>query len=145
MATVTEIATAISTQLLTLSDVDYVSVSEFTPAISTEKIAAFVVPFEQETTGDFLALSGSALNARHRLRCEFWVKHTAGNATATAQRARDVSTLAMIVLMQNNGTGYQLDTSESFTELIDDQFVTIDQTPFLVASLSVPVRNTLTL
>lgn len=145
MATVTTIATAIKTQLLALSDVDYASVSEFAPAISSATVAAFVVPFEQESNGEFLDLAGTSLLVRHRIRCEFWVKHTQGAVATTMQLARDICTLAMIGLMQTDGTGYDLDTESAFDEIVSDTFVQVDSVPYLVAALVVPVRNEITL
>ena len=145
MATVTSIVTAIKAVIDTLADVDQSSISDFVPAIETEKVAALIVPFEQDSTAQFLDVGGTYLEMSHAIRCEFWVKHTNASAATTAQRARDIALSAITALMQSDGTGYDLDPEGEFTERVDEIFTVMNDVAFLVVALTIPIRNEVTL
>ena len=98
MGSVTNIAQALVDVCVDyLSDVDYGSVSDFYPAVQTQKIAVIALPFAQASTSEPESFGTGELVMIHRLRLEFWVKHTQGTADATMQRARDVATEAAVV------------------------------------------------
>lgn len=142
MATVTSIATALKTTLLNgLSDVDYASIDEFLPPIKTRKVALIIVPNGQETSIRFESLAATTLHFTHRIPCEFWVKHTQGDAATTQQRARDIARLAAVELAQNDGSSYDLDFDLAVESQIADQYIEVGGVPFLVVTLLVPVTN----
>ena len=140
MGSVTTIAQAVLAVLSTHSDIDYTSASDFLPAVQSQKVAALIVPFGQTSTAELDTVDGATMTLVHRLKVELWVKHTQGSAAVTAQRARDIATECMALLMVNDGDGYELDVSP-FEEQVDPALVQYSQTSWLVSTLTVPVRN----
>ncbi len=144
MGTVTDIAQALVDAVIAgVADVDYGSASEFLPAVQTSKVAVLAVPFAQSTTFDLETLDAGELVATHRIRLEFWTKHTQGAASVTMQRARDVATSAMAVLIANDGDDYEL-AAQPAEETVDPAMVQYSQASWLVSVLMVPVRNIIT-
>ena len=141
MATVTSIVTGLQTALNTLSDVDQSSISDFLPPVKTQCVALCIVPLGQETEAEFEDLSGSTLVFSHRIPCEFWVKHDAGDVATTQQRAREIIHDAIKVLAQNDGTNYTLDFEFTFESQVSDQFIDVGNSTYLLATLIVPVRD----
>ena len=72
-----------------ISDVDTVSSTEFTPAITTAKIAALSPAFELESRFQWETLDSADVVVIHRIPLEFWVKHD-GKVTNTMTRARNI-------------------------------------------------------
>lgn len=140
MGSVTDIAQAVIDVLLTHDDVEYGSVSDFAPAVQAQKIAVLAVPFGQSSTGEPETMDPTMVTLTHRLRIEFWCKHTQGKTADTSQRARDIATEAIALLMVNDGEGYELSTGP-FEETIDPALVQFNQASWLVSTLTVPVRN----
>ena len=108
--------------------------------MQTQQIAVLAVAFAQASTGEVEAMDAGEIVMTHRIRLEFWIKHTQGLAAATMQRGRDVATDAAVVILANDGTGYEL-TPGTFEEAVDPQMVQHNQAAWLVSVLTVPVRN----
>lgn len=140
MGSVSDIAQAVMDVVGTLPDVDYTSISDFTPAIQSQKVAALCVAFGQSSSGEPETMDPTMVTLTHRLRVEFWVKHVQGKAADTMQRGRDISTEAIAALMVNDGDGYELALG-AFEETVDPVLVSHNQSSWLVATLTVPVRN----
>jgi len=141
MATVTSIAAALASTLLAgLTEVDTASTSSFYPALNTASVGLVVSPFGQETTYSAQTFGGSAL-AVHRIPLEFWVRHTQGDEAATMQRARDVATQAVAVLLANDGAGYELARDVGIEERVDQTVTQVANAPWVVVALIVPVEN----
>jgi hypothetical protein len=145
MATVSAIVTAMATALNKLAWIDTVSTDDFVPAVTVSSVACMIVPFEQETAVTLDSLDADAAVMVHRITVEFWVKHAQGQAAITMQKARDAGTLAIIQLMADDGTGYVLARDVTFAERIEPAFVTHANTPWLIASLVVPIENEVTI
>jgi hypothetical protein len=86
-------------------------------------------------------LGGTYHRVTYRLPVEFWCKHTPGAQATVMERARDASTLAMIALLNSDGSGYQLSEDVGFEERIDPTFVQHGNADWLVATLIVPIIN----
>lgn len=126
--------------LADVADVDTVSASDFTPAITTAKVAALSPAFELESSFTWEALDGGEIVVTHRIPIEFWVKHD-GKPETTMQRARDIGAAALAALVDNAGTGYELafDNPVSFT--VDPGLTTVNSLSWLVATMFVSVRD----
>lgn len=126
--------------LADVADVDTVSASDFTPAITTAKVAALSPAFELESSFTWEALDGGEIVVTHRIPIEFWVKHD-GKPETTMQRARDIGAAALAALVDNDGTGYELafDNPVSFT--VDPGLTTVNSLSWLVATMFVSVRD----
>ena len=127
-----------------IADVDTVSSTEFTPAITTTKIAALSPAFDLESRFLWESLGGAEVVVIHRIPIEFWVKHD-GKATHTMTRARNIGTDAINALVAADGTGYELLFDDPVTFAVDPAFVTINSVAWLVATMFVSVRDTLTI
>lgn len=141
MATVSAIVAAMATALDKLTWVDEVSTSDMQPAITVARCAALIVPFGQEGAMSVDSLDGATITVTTRINVEFWVKHEQGNAAVTMQIARDAGTLAMAQLMTDDGIGYVIARELPFLERIDPLFSQHAGVPWLVASLTVPIEN----
>jgi hypothetical protein len=127
-----------------IADVDTVSSTEFTPAITTQKIAALSPAFDLESRFQWETLDGAEVIVIHRIPLEFWVKHE-GVTTNTMTRARDIGASAINALVAADGTGYELLFDDPVTFAVDPAFVTINSVAWLVATMFVSVRDTLTI
>lgn len=125
-----------------VADVDSVSSSDFTPAITTAKIAALSPAFEVESRFVWESMSASEIVAVHRVPIEFWVKHD-GRPAATMQRARDIGASALAALVSADGTGYELVFDDPVTFSIDPGLTTVNSLSWLVATMFVSVRDAL--
>ena len=126
-----------------IADVDTVSSTEFTPAITTTKIAALSPAFDLESRFQWESLGGAEVIVIHRIPIEFWVKHD-GKTTNTMTRARNIGTDAINALVAADGTGYELLFDDPVTFAVDPAFVTINSVAWLVATMFVSVRDTVT-
>ena len=127
-----------------IADVDTVSSTEFTPAITTAKIAALSPAFDLESRFQWETFDGAEVVVIHRIPIEFWVKHD-GKTTNTMTRARNIGTDAINALVAADGTGYELLFDDPVTFAVDPAFVTINSVAWLVATMFVSVRDTLTI
>ncbi len=143
MASVSSIAAAIATQLDALTWVDSASSTNYLPAAANVTCVAFVIPFDQESSVVQESLSANVTMV-HQLTVEFWIQvKTSAIATAMAT-AQDACTLAIVKLVNMDGTGYVLDAGLDFQERIEPAPVTHVGVPWIVAALRVPVRNEVT-
>lgn len=126
--------------LADIADVDTVSSSDFTPAITTAKVAALSPAFELESSFTWEALGTAEIVAVHRIPIEFWVKHD-GKPAATMQRARDVGAAALLALVNNDGAGYELAFDSPVTFTVDPGLTTVNSLSWLVATMFVSVRD----
>src|SRR5690606_38388510 len=94
-----------------IADVDTVSSTEFTPAITTTKIAALSPAFDLESRFSWETFDGAEVVVIHRIPLEFWVKHD-GKTTYTMTRARNIGTEAINALVAADGTGYELEFAD---------------------------------
>lgn len=143
MATVTSIATALKTQLTTLSYVDQSSITQFLPAIETQKVALIIPPYGQRDAGTYLTMT--KMEMIHRIRCEFWVRlipDSDGSAGTVFGYAREIPVDAMQVLMNNDGTNYDLAEDELIeSETVDTPIDVEGSGTFAVVIVTVPCRN----
>lgn len=140
MGSVTDIATALVGAITAgVADVDYGSITDLSPAITTQKVACLCLPFGQRSETVFTDMGGGEMVSTIRLRLEFWVKHASGTATQTMQRARDISHDAMVALIAADGTGYDLAPDAGFSEEVDQAPTAEGGATWLVATLIVPV------
>ncbi len=126
--------------LADVSDVDTVSSSDFTPAITTTKVAALSPAFELESGFSWETLGATEIVVTHRIPIEFWIKHD-GKPAATMQRARDIGASALSALVDNDGTGYELVFSEPVSFSVDPGLTTVNSLSWLVATMFVSVRD----
>mgnify|MGYP000962019636 CR=1 FL=1 len=126
--------------LADVSDVDTVSSSDFTPAITTTKVAALSPAFELESGFSWEVLGVTEIVVTHRIPIEFWIKHD-GKPAATMQRARDIGASALSALVDNDGTGYELVFSEPVSFSVDPGLTTVNSLSWLVATMFVSVRD----
>ena len=136
--TLTAIVDAMLAVIETLDDVDTVSSSDFTPAITTARIAALSPAFGIEI--DYRWDTFDELSFVYRIPIEFWVKHS-GQPSATMQRARDIGDAALSALLTGDGTGYQLVFEDAITISVDPAFTTLNSQSWLVATMFVNVRT----
>ena len=136
--TLTAIVDAMLAVILTLDDVDTVSSSDFTPAITTARIAALSPAFGIEI--DYRWDTFDELSFVYRIPIEFWVKHS-GQPAATMQCARDIGDAALAALLTGDGTGYQLVFEDAITISVDPAFTTLNSQSWLVATMFVNVRT----
>jgi hypothetical protein len=140
MATVTSIATAIATQMDALSFVDRTSINEYVPAAMGSTCVCLITPFSQETGSDYSSF-GDTVTLRHTLSVEFWVQIKNGAVATAMQIARDAGYLAIVKLLDKDGTGYTLDRAINFQERITPEPVTVANVPWVICVLRVPVEN----
>jgi len=126
--------------LADIADVDTVSSSDFTPAITMAKVAALSPAFELESSFTWEALSDDGIVVTHRIPIEFWVKHD-GKPAATMQRARDIGASALSALVNNDGAGYELAFDSPVTFTVDPGLTTVNSLSWLVATMFVSVRD----
>ena len=126
-----------------ISDVDTVSSTEFTPSITTAKIAALSPAFDLESRFQWETLDGADVVVIHRIPLEFWVKHD-GKTTYTMTRARNIGAEAINALVAADGTGYELLFDDPVTFSVDPALTTINSVAWLVATMFVSVRDTVT-
>lgn len=126
-----------------IADVDTVSSTEFTPAITTTKVAALSPAFDLESRFQWETFDGAEVVVIHRIPLEFWVKHD-GRTTNTMTRARDIGASAVNALVAADGTGYELVFDDPVTFSVDPAFTTINSVSWLVATMFVSVRDTVT-
>ena len=136
--TLTAIVDAMLAVILTLDDVDTVSSSDFTPAITTAKIAALSPAFGIEI--DYRWDTFDELSFVYRIPIEFWVKH-GGTPSSTMQRARNIGDAALLALLTGDGAGYQLVFEDAITISVDPAFTTLNSQSWLVATMFVNVRT----
>ena len=127
-----------------ISDVDTVSSTEFTPAITTAKVAALSPAFDLESRFQWETFDGGEVVCIHRVPIEFWVKQD-GKTTNTMTRARDIGASAIAALVAADGTGYELLFDDPVTFSVDPAFTTVNSVAWLVATMFVSVRDTLTI
>ena len=127
-----------------VADVDTVSSTEFTPAITTAKIAALSPAFDLESRFQWETFDGGEVVCIHRVPIEFWVKHD-GKTTNTMTRARDIGSSAIAALVAADGTGYELLFDDPVTFSVDPAFTTVNSVAWLVATMFVSVRDALTI
>ena len=127
-----------------VSDVDSVSSSDFTPAITTARIAALSPAFELESRFTWETLDVFAVTVTHRVPIELWIKHD-GKSAATMQRARDIGVAAMAALVTADGTGYTLVYDEPVSFTVDPGITTVNSLAWLVATMFVSVRDELSI
>ena len=145
MATVDSIVDGLAAAVANVSTVDQVSTDTFTPAISTQSIAAMIVPFGQSAGGDVhFTLGGGTAEIVHSIPIEFWVKHVPGAEATTMQRARNVPQLAIAQLLASDGTGYDLAPEGEFTVTTESTFIEIGGQAYLTVTLTVPCRDEVT-
>ena len=145
MTAPTSIADAMLSAINTaIADVDSVSSTEFTPAITTAKIAALSPAFDLESRFQWETFDGAEVVVIHRIPLEFWVKHD-GKTTHTMTRARNIGTEAINALVAADGTGYELEFADPVTFAVDPAFTTVNSVAWLVATMFVSVRDTLTI
>jgi hypothetical protein len=126
--------------LADIADVDTVSSSDFTPAITTAKVAALSPAFELESSFTWEALGDDSIVVTHRIPIEFWVKHD-GKPAATMQRARNIGASALSALVDKDGTGYELAFDDPVTFTVDPGLTTVNSLSWLVATMFVSVRD----
>jgi len=141
MADVSDITSAIVTVLDALSWVDEASDTTFQPAITVPSCCALVVPFGQEATSEAVDVAGTYHRVIYRLPVEFWIKHASGDQATTMQIARDAGTLAMVALLDSDGTGYSLARDVGFEERIEPAFVQHGNANWLIVTVIVPIEN----
>ena len=127
-----------------VADVDTVSSTEFTPAITTSKVAALSPAFDLESWFQWESFDGTEVVVIHRIPIEFWVKHD-GKTTNTMTRARNIGTSAINALVAADGTGYELLFDDPVTFSVDPVFRTVNSVAWLVDTMFVSVRDTLTI
>lgn len=120
-----------------LSEVDYKSRTEFFPVMQTTNTAVLAMPFGMTTTATFLALSGS-WRLVHRIPFEFWIKHVNGAASTSTAAAFDLGYKAIRVLQDHDETDFSLDADTPLEWTVDPNPSTINNLPWLVATLVVP-------
>lgn len=149
MAEVTDVASALKTILDTLSDVDYSSLSEYTPAIKTQEVALLIVPFEQNGVMAYAGTGKYSLVHAHRLVCEFWVKVDTGSTATAITLARDICLKALRLIAANptlDGTVTQVGSSLLGNAGLLGQYDILPryeergQVPYIIARLFVPVE-----
>lgn len=139
-ATLTLVDALLAVILADVADVDTVSSSGFTPAITTAKVAALSPAFELESSFTWEALGGGGIVVTHRIPIEFWVKHD-GSPAATMQRARNIGASALSALVDKDGTGYELAFDNPVTFTVDPGLTTVNSLSWLVATMFVSVRD----
>lgn len=137
--TITTIADAIKTELLTLTEVDYASATEFTPPISTQSVACLVVPFGQRGETSALSLSNNQIVGVYRIPVEFWVKHIQGAPGTSMTLVRDIGMKAMKQLLGSSSTAFVVDNDTPFEEDVNDTPVEVGGQPYFISRLLVPV------
>jgi hypothetical protein len=123
-----------------VADVDTTSSTDFTPAITTRSVAALSPAFELASSFEWDTLGVNEIVATHRIPIEFWIKHD-GKPAATMQRARDVGASALLALVDNDGTGYELAFDDPVTFTVDPGLTTVNSLSWLVATMFVSVRD----
>lgn len=126
--------------LADITDVDTVSSSDFTPAITTAKVAALSPAFELESSFTWESLGGGSIVVTHRIPIEFWVKHD-GKPAQTMQRARNIGASALSALVDKDGAGYELAFDSPVTFTVDPGLTTVNSLSWLVATMFVSVRD----
>ena len=95
LATMAAIYGALKTVLATTSGVDQSSTSEYLPPIQTANTALIITPFGKESRFGIESFADTSASWQaHRIRCEFWTKHTGSNST-TMSRAWDIGSAAV--------------------------------------------------
>jgi len=149
MTSVTDVATQLKAILAVLADVDESSLSSYTPAIKTQKIALLIVPFEQSGMMSYAGTGKHSLVHAHRISCEFWVKVDTGNVAAAVERGRDICLQAMRLIAANptlNGSVLQVGSSLLGNQgrigeyNILPRYEERGQIPYIIARLFVPVE-----
>jgi len=111
---ITDVATQLRLILDTLTEVDYSSLNDYTPATRTSKVALLIVPFEQSGMMQFGGVGNVSLIHAHRLACEFWIRADGGTVATAMEYGRDICLKAMRLIAANptlNGTVAQVGSS----------------------------------
>lgn len=151
LATMAAIYGALKTVLATVSGVDQSSTSEFLPPIQTANTALIITPFGKESRFGIESFADIAASWQaHRIRCEFWTKHTGSNSI-TMSRAWDIGSAAVTVLLANQTLGGVIDTIGFFDgdggfdfdidAVTDDEMIEIAGVPYLRTVVNVPLTD----
>ncbi len=151
LATMAAIYGALKTVLATVSGVDQSSTSEYLPPIQTANTALIITPFGKESRFGIESFADATASWQaHRIRCEFWTKHTGDNAT-TMSRAWDIGSAAVTVLLANQTLGGVIDTigffdgNSSFDydidAVTDDEMIEIAGIAYLRTVVVVPLSD----
>lgn len=150
MADITDVVVQLKTILSVLPDVDQSSMSDYVPAIETQKAALLIVPFEQSGAMGYASLNGgSSLVHAHRISCEFWVKVDKGNVDAAIKRGRDLCLQALRLIAANprlNGTVTKVGSALLGQQGVIGQYDILPRyeekghVPFIIARLFIPVE-----
>lgn len=150
MSTVTQIITQIVAVLDDISDIDTTSISEFLPPVTTQKVALIVPPIGMRGHIGWATPDRDPRFQSHRIPCEFWIKVDTGNLSSCMERGREICLTAARKLIDSgnlNGTvmsvGYMLINGESdgpdLEYRVDDELITVGKSPYIRATLFVPV------
>ena len=119
-----------------VADIDTVSSSDFSPAITTAKVAALSPAFDLEQSFTWQSLSSDNVLITHRIPIELWVKHD-GNPATTMQRARDIGVSVIDALIAADGTGFTMIYDDPVSFSVDPALTTINSVSWLVATMIV--------
>ena len=119
-----------------VADIDTVSSSDFSPAITTAKVAALSPAFDLEQSFTWQSLSNDSVLITHRIPIELWVKHD-GNPATTMQRARDIGVSVIDALIAADGTGFTMIYDDPVSFSVDPALTTINSVSWLVATMIV--------
>ena len=119
-----------------VADIDTVSSSDFSPAITTAKVAALSPAFDLEQSFTWQSLSSDNVLITHRIPIELWVKHD-GNPATTMQRARDIGVSVIDALIAADGTGFTMIYDDPVLFSVDPALTTINSVSWLVATMIV--------
>ena len=119
-----------------VADIDTVSSSDFSPAITTAKVAALSPAFDLEQSFTWQSLSSDSVLITHRIPIELWVKHD-GNPATTMQRARDIGVSVIDALIAADGTGFTMIYDDPVSFSVDPALTTINSVSWLVATMIV--------
>lgn len=149
MATIAQIVTALASTLTSnIAQIDQSSTGEYLPSIKTANTALIIPAFGQESEAGILNLAGDEYQT-HRIRCEFWVKHTGDNASLTT-RTRAIAGEAVRVLMTNSTlgdvvhtVGYYNGTDFEYVirTTVADGLIEVGGAPYCVVTVLVPVTD----
>lgn len=137
--TVATIVAALESVLDDVTGVDQTSIDTYTPATSTQGTALLITPFGQSAVVQFTDLAGDKARYIHRIPCEFWTKFSTGAQATTIAAARDIGRLAVIALMTNDSTGYEIWPEEDITVSVTEVPVIIGDMAYIVTTVTVPV------
>ncbi len=145
MATVASICSAIRTALLTVTSLEYVSVSDFRPTVQTSKAAAMLVPFAQEEIAERDSFNGTEIVVMHRIPVELWTRHKPGDHATTMALGHELPLDAIKAIYKYDGQGYTLAPGRTIDAMTDPGFTEIGTgLVFVVCKLFVWVENRVT-